>query len=328
MTIRTVTISDITAVDFDPDKENPYFYLSEKYVWVRNKSPAEIYVSANAEPVPESFGTGKVPAGGCVRFEIPETNILYFLGNGKAEVRTGNVPTVPVVFTGPSGGGQAALGTKDITENGVYNASSDGFDGYSEVSVNVETPFTLGYTDGNTGLVFLSQYSEFTGHMYNYPLNITAGEDITIELCARADPGREHYGRYFDSGDIIIADCPENGVYYLEFSVNNQWQIAYDKGDRIELPQGTEYTLTFRITSGGMDIFIDGEFYLFTSKINNSMYHSASRTDFWLMDSTASNRVVNGKIYAFRIYGRALTNAEIAHDHTVDLKIIDLQKGQ
>ena len=38
------------------------------------------------------------------------------------------------------GGGGAVLGTKHITSNGIYNASSDNLDGYSSVSVAVSTP--------------------------------------------------------------------------------------------------------------------------------------------------------------------------------------------
>lgn len=38
------------------------------------------------------------------------------------------------------GGGEAVLGTKNITANGVYNASADNLDGYSSVSVAVSTP--------------------------------------------------------------------------------------------------------------------------------------------------------------------------------------------
>ena len=59
-----------------------------------------------------------------------------------------------------SGGGSATLGTKSITANGTYNASSDSLDGYSSVTVNVPSPLeTLpsGYTrlnyiqvDGNS----------------------------------------------------------------------------------------------------------------------------------------------------------------------------------
>ena len=35
------------------------------------------------------------------------------------------------------GGGGADLGTKTITDNGTYSASSDNLDGYSEVTVSI-----------------------------------------------------------------------------------------------------------------------------------------------------------------------------------------------
>lgn len=41
----------------------------------------------------------------------------------------------------PTGGG-AVLGTKSIAANGTYNASSDGYDGYSQVDVNVPNTYT------------------------------------------------------------------------------------------------------------------------------------------------------------------------------------------
>jgi len=112
MTIRTVTISDITAVDFDPDKENPYFYLSEKYVWVRNKSSAEIYVSAKEEPSPGDYGTLEILSGACALFGMPENNIIYFSGDGEAEIYTSNVAACP--FEGGSSGGGSG-GTSDYT---------------------------------------------------------------------------------------------------------------------------------------------------------------------------------------------------------------------
>lgn len=39
-------------------------------------------------------------------------------------------------------GGSAVLGTKSITANGTYNASSDGYDGYSQVVANVPNTYT------------------------------------------------------------------------------------------------------------------------------------------------------------------------------------------
>lgn len=49
------------------------------------------------------------------------------------ELQSVTVPT-------ESSGGQAALGTATITENGVYAAASDNLDGYSIVTVTVPVP--------------------------------------------------------------------------------------------------------------------------------------------------------------------------------------------
>lgn len=51
------------------------------------------------------------------------------------------------------GGSSATLGTKNITENGIYNASSDDLDGYSSVNVDVPEPsgsVNLQYTSNGT----------------------------------------------------------------------------------------------------------------------------------------------------------------------------------
>ena len=61
------------------------------------------------------FGTEFANVSG---FKLPDTN--------------GNL----VTYT-EGGGGSAVLGTKTVTANGTYNASSDSYDGYSQVTVNV-----------------------------------------------------------------------------------------------------------------------------------------------------------------------------------------------
>lgn len=56
---------------------------------------------------------------------------------------------------GNGGGGGAVLITKNITENGTYNASSDNADGYSSVNVSVSgggsASLELKYQDGTSG---------------------------------------------------------------------------------------------------------------------------------------------------------------------------------
>lgn len=61
------------------------------------------------------FGTEFANVSG---FKLPDTN--------------GNI----VTYT-EGGGGSAVLGSKTVTANGTYNASSDNYDGYSSVTVNV-----------------------------------------------------------------------------------------------------------------------------------------------------------------------------------------------
>lgn len=63
---------------------------------------------------------------------------------------------------------QATLGTKSITQNGIYNASSDNLDGYSQVSVNVPshgvTKSTSNPTSdiGNDGDTYIKYNNEVT----------------------------------------------------------------------------------------------------------------------------------------------------------------------
>lgn len=115
MTIRTITVSDITKVDFDPGNDRPYFFMSEKYVWVRNKSPAEIYVSAESDPLPGDAGVLEILSGACGMAEMPASNILYFSGGGDVEIHTDNIPTCPWNGSPGSGGGGTPSDVQPLT---------------------------------------------------------------------------------------------------------------------------------------------------------------------------------------------------------------------
>ena len=103
MTIRTVAVSDVTAVNFDIDMTNPYFYLSEKFVWVKNKSPSAMYVSDKEIPDAGTDGVSEIPSGECVLVNTPAANIIYLSGDGDAEIYTSDVAVCP--FEGGSSGG-------------------------------------------------------------------------------------------------------------------------------------------------------------------------------------------------------------------------------
>lgn len=61
-----------------------------------------------------------------------------------------------ITLTDTSSGGN--LGTKNITANGTYNASSDNLDGYSQVSVAVPAPTTTPITTVQPGVYYPATY--------------------------------------------------------------------------------------------------------------------------------------------------------------------------
>lgn len=87
-----------------------------------------------------------------------------------------------------SGGG--SLGTKSITENGTYNASSDGYDGYSQVTVNVSG----GVTPTGTKQISITQNGTTTEDVTNYAsaeitVNVSGGGGISLDgLASGTEP--------------------------------------------------------------------------------------------------------------------------------------------
>jgi len=115
MTIRTITVSDITAVDFDENKTEPFFYLSEKFVWVKNKSPSEIYVSDTEVFDAGADGVSAVPAGECVLVNTPPANIIYLSGDGDAEIYTSDAALCPWEGGASGGGGGTPADVQPLT---------------------------------------------------------------------------------------------------------------------------------------------------------------------------------------------------------------------
>ena len=106
--IKTVTVSGITAVDFDPLKKTPFLYLSDKFVWTKNKSDSVIYVSADENVVPGAEGTAEIPAGGITLICMPPLNLLYYSGSGDIEIHTSEVAVCPFECGSSGGGGGGA----------------------------------------------------------------------------------------------------------------------------------------------------------------------------------------------------------------------------
>ena len=115
--IRTVSISGITAVDFSNGGAEPQFYLYGKYAWIKNKSDASMYVSADSKCAANADGTAEIYPGDCVMMNMPDTNTLYFSGSGNVEIHTGDIAVCPFKYSSEGG---------DDSSSGSGGSSSSG----------------------------------------------------------------------------------------------------------------------------------------------------------------------------------------------------------
>lgn len=125
---------------------------------------------------------------------------------------------------------------KSITENGDYLAKTDGADGYSSVTVNVDTNFneikTRYIAQGNTRLLLLRTK---TG-TYTYDKNVS---NAAVILC---DPVSAVYGlSYFDTGSFTFTPASDfSGFYIGDSESGGSWTLT---GDTIIPGDGKVYTL-------------------------------------------------------------------------------------
>lgn len=103
MTIRTVTASGVTEVNFNSDGTKPYFYSSEKYCWIKNLSDADMYASLDSACTAGAAGTVLISAGECVLIELSPANKVYISGSGNAEIHTRDSAECPFKKTQKGG---------------------------------------------------------------------------------------------------------------------------------------------------------------------------------------------------------------------------------
>lgn len=95
MTVRTVDVSGVTEVNFDPAGTNPTFYLEERYVWIKNRGTDVMYASVNPNPSAGSSGTAMILSRTHRRLELTPANKIYLKGEGCAEIQTGETAECP-----------------------------------------------------------------------------------------------------------------------------------------------------------------------------------------------------------------------------------------
>lgn len=160
---RTATITQTGAAPGGPN----YAYVTFNNVQYYTLDDTFSFVAGNSLQCRCSGrNTGKVyiddvfTANYQYTYTMPSCNISIKLYSGNdAEIR---------IYTDSSG---ATLIPKTITENGEYNASSDGADGYSKVTVNVSGGST---TIDQLNVNGSGTYTAPTGHAYS-PVVVPAG---------------------------------------------------------------------------------------------------------------------------------------------------------
>jgi hypothetical protein len=135
MTIRTVTISGVTAVNFNPDSDNPLFYTDERFCWIRNNSKAIMYASLDEYCVAGAFGTIAIPAGEAGMIALTPANVVYVSGSGSAEVRTQDFPDCPFKKQAKGGGDLSDYYTKTETDT-LLSAKANVADVYTKTQAD------------------------------------------------------------------------------------------------------------------------------------------------------------------------------------------------
>lgn len=195
-------------------------------------------------------------------------------------------------------GGGSTLGTKTITQNGTYNASSDSLDGYSEVTVNVSG----GVTPTGTKQISITQNGTTTEDVTNYAnaeitVNVSGGGGYSVDDIAGGAPtgaititatSVSQYAFYHKTGitSVSAPNCLLTGQYAFQdctgiTSINfpalttvSQYDFANCTGlTSVALPSLTSDIMTR--TFGGCTNLATADLGL-TSRIRNQAFINAS----------------------------------------------------
>lgn len=149
-------------------------------------------------------------------------------------------------------GGDPVLAEKTITENGIYNASTDNADGYSKVTVNVEggeiTPVFSGISYGYLGTDG-KFYSNDNANSKLDVFEVPSGTVNTVALLANPNKNR---GRVCFFANMIYSDFSE---YILNPHVN---EAIYTASENVIMMDNIPYLVnsSFRASQAGILIAV------------------------------------------------------------------------
>lgn len=88
--IKNIELTEeTTVINFNEQGGDPYFYLSNKYAWVKNTGSSDISIAVNGSE------TVTVSGGECFRINTPPDNMITLTGSGSALIVTGNESVCP-----------------------------------------------------------------------------------------------------------------------------------------------------------------------------------------------------------------------------------------
>ena len=163
--------------------------------------------------------------------------------------------------------------------------------------------------------------------VYQNDISASSSADFTCEVCGDVSglPSGQTWGYNlaFGSGgtstNVIIsvslasADIPTGGEWGLLVTIN-----GYDYRTSAVLLFDTKYTITLKMSSGTLSVYVNGT--ALPDTITESFNYSGNKVGVYRRNDTYTNsdRTVNGEWNEFRIYNRALTDAEILANYNAD----------
>lgn len=309
--IKTVSVSAETAVKFDS------FY---PYAWIKNTGDAIAYASAFAGIVAGAENVTAIPAGESVMITA-ETDTVYILSTGTtAEVHGQGYAESPFLDNYSEGSGTSiTVESLSVTENGTYTAQTG--KAYSPVSVDVSAPE---YVDRSRGLVLYDNSGVNANGFKNTDVlesdyvELPADTAATVELCGvisiNDTNGRIwQIGSYSSVGNTFAYDN-SGSTPMFELAIHNSWDShQFGATDYLD----TLVTISIVIGDSGTKVYINGTLVDDQITLTKSDIDTDDAVIRFLHGTTAS-RAASGNIYAFRVYHRALTAAEIQHNADVD----------
>lgn len=210
----------------------------------------------------------------------------------------------PIIIGGSDGGGSATLGTKSISANGTYQASSDSLDGYSEVTVNVPNSYAAGDEGkvvSNGSLVAQTSLAVTENRTYDTTLNnevvvnvpSSGGDGAMVEpdyqglAYAYISTGQGFHGSTTKNNYINLFSVIANHKYIicLGSAHGNRYRVHFYSGktisdfeqyiDNASADTSSIYMYTNNI-SGGTDLENYSERYIFTPNSNGMIIVSTS----------------------------------------------------